>query len=59
MGKLDTELFILKIELNSFYDTNTTSDSMLLQRIIDTKLKIHKISNRKSRINKLWKIDGI
>lgn len=52
MGKLETELFIIKMELNSFYGfKNNNNDKILYDRFISIKRMLRKTNNRKSIIS--------
>lgn len=66
MNELEIKSSWLKIQINSFYGLNTQQSqttvilkNKLLKEYIATKSKIKLITNRKSKIKELWKIDGI
>ena len=63
MNELEIKSSLLKIQINSFYGLNTQKSTVLynklLKEYISTKSKIKLITNRKSKIKELWKIDGI
>lgn len=59
MNELEIKSSWLKIQINSFYGLNTQQSNKLLKEYIATKSKIKLITNRKSKIKKIWKIDGI
>ena len=59
MNELEIKSSWLKIQINSFYGLNTQQSNKLLKEYIATKSKIKLITNRKSKIKEVWKIDGI
>ena len=59
MNELEIKSSWLKIQINSFYGLNTQQSNKLLNEYIEIKNKIRLISDRKSKIKKIWKIDGI
>lgn len=59
MNELEIKISWLKIQINSFYGLNTQQSNKLLKEYIATKSKIKLITNRKSKIKEVWKIDGI
>ena len=68
MNELEIKSSLLKIQINSFYGLNTEKQlnqqstvlyNKLLKEYIATKSKIKLITNRKSKIKEVWKIDGI
>ena len=66
MNELEIKSSCLKIQINSFYGLNTQQSqttvilkNKLLKEYIATKSKIKLITNRKSKIKEVWKIDGI
>lgn len=63
MNELEIKSSWLKIQINSFYGLNTQQSTVLynklLKEYISTTSKIKLITNRKSKIKEVWKIDGI
>ena len=64
MNELEIKRDWLKIQINSYYGSKETNKVMRSKWIfhkmyIKIKNKIRLINNRKSKIKKIWKIDGI
>ena len=61
MNELEIKRDWLKIQINSYYGSKETSKAIHSEyfKYFKIKNKIRLINNRKSKIKKIWKIDGI
>ena len=58
MNELEIKRDWLKIQINSYYGSKETN-KVMHSKYIKIKNKIRLINNRKSKIKKIWKIDGV
>jgi hypothetical protein len=59
MNDLEIKATWLKIQVNSSYGLNFDYNIKLLDDYMEIKAKIRDIKLRKSKIKRIWKIDGI
>lgn len=59
MNDLEIKATWLKIQVNSSYGLNFDYNTKLLDDYVEIKAKIRDIKLRKSKIKRIWKIDGI
>ena len=59
MNELEITAAWLKIQVNSSYGLNFDYNNKLIDDYTKIKSKIRVIKLRKSKIKKIWKIDGI
>ena len=59
MNDLEIKSSWLKIQVNSSYGLNFDYNIKLLDDYMEIKAKIRDIKLRKSKIKRIWKIDGI
>jgi len=59
MNELEIKATWLKIQVNSSYGLNFDYNIKLLDDYMEIKAKIRDIKLRKSKIKRIWKIDGI
>ncbi len=54
MYNLSMKLQILKMQLNSFYGTNASANSKMIDEINKTRAKFSQVDNRRKKLKRLY-----